>query len=345
MLICFGVGIVALGLAVLLAGVTGSGLARSGLAAWLVVMALPLGALPVLMVLDLARFDAMPGTAALRLLLAILPLAAIVGAVGLAYEVFVPGHSFAAIYGWSDVTGGFAARWFTPGWFGIRAILYLVIWVVLAVVFMMPVVQPSATRRMIAAWGLALHLVIGTLAAIDWTLSLDLGPNASAFGLLLMALQAAFALTVALLITASGGQRSIRALRMMTLAAVAAAAFLQFEQYLVVWSANLPREIVWYQHRLGGLGSVLFMVAPVILIAAAAVLVPAGSAAWRWPVPAAAGLLALLEVADLLWIVTPAWRSAFSVSTLDLLALIGIFGVLVSSALLITRRTVEVRHG
>ncbi|WP_158808283.1 hypothetical protein [Beijerinckia sp. L45] len=340
-LIGFGVGVVALGLAALLGG-AGTDLARSGLAAWLVVMALPLGALPVLMLLELAGLDAMPGTAALRGLLAILPLAALLGAVGLGYEAFAPGQGFAALYGWSDVSGGFAARWFTPGWFGARTILYLVIWVSLAVVFMTPAARPWARRRMIAAWGLALHLVIGTLAAIDWTLSLDLGPNASVFGLLLMTLQCAFALTVALLVAAGG---STRPLRLMTLTAVATAAFLQFEQYLVVWSANLPREIVWYQHRLGGLGSVLFIAAPIILIVAGVVLVPTGLAARRWPLLAAAGLLALLEIADLLLLVTPAWRGTFSVSALDLLALIGVAGVLGAGALLISRRVPEARHG
>ena len=343
MLIGFGVGVIALASAVLLGGAAGSDLARSSLAAWLVVTALPLGALPVLMMLDLAGLGASPGTAALRGLLAILPLAAIVGALGLACEALAPGHSFGALYGWNDATGGFAVRWFTPGWFGARSILYLVIWVVLAVVFMMPTSRPSAGRRTMAAWGLALHLVIGTLAAIDWTLSLDLGPNASAFGLLLMTLQAAFALTVAFLMTAAGSRAS-RALRLMALAAIAAAAFMQFVQYLVVWSANLPREVVWYQHRLGGLGSWLFIAAPLVLIVAAVVLMTAGLATQRLPVLVATGLLAVLEIADLLWLVTPAWRGSFTVSLLDAVALVGLAGILGSGALLVSRR-MELRHG
>lgn len=343
-LMSFGIGVVALTLAVLLGGAAGSDLARSSLAAWLVVTALPLGALPILMALELFGLGGMPGTATLRLLLAILPLTAIVGAFVLAYQAFGPGHSLAALYAWGAVAGGFATRWFTPGWFDLRTILYLVIWVALALVFMVPSTHPSARRRAIAAWGLALHLVVGTLAAIDWTLSLDLGPNASAFGLLLMTLQCAFALTVALLMTAAG-RGSTRALRLMTLAAVTAAAFLQFVQYLVVWSANLPREIVWYQHRLGGLGSALVIVAPIVLISASAVLMQASFGARRWPILGATGLLVLIEIADLLWLVTPAWRGSFSVSATDILALIGLAGILGASALLLTRRTPEAQHG
>jgi hypothetical protein len=149
-----------------------------------------------------------------------------------------------------------------------------------------------------------------------------------------------------LLITATRNETmTSRGLSLATLVAVFAAAFMQFVQYLVVWSANLPREIVWYQHRLGGVGSALFVVGPLILIAAAAVLMPAGLTARRVPVLGATVLLAGLEVVDLLWLVTPAWRGSFSVSILDALALAGLAGVLGASAMVITSRTMAVRHG
>lgn len=347
-LIGLGIGVLGLALAVALGGASSSDLLRSTLAAWLVIIAMPLGALPVVMALDLAGIGATPGTAPLRLLLAALPAAAVLGVLSVGLAAVSPSHlHLAALYGSSSSgSGDFAARWFAPAWLGARTIVYLVIWVALALVFLVPASQPSARRSKIAAWGLALHLVVGTLAAIDWTMSLDLGPKASAFGLLLISLQCAFALTLALLMTAVGsGRRSLRVPSLMTLVAVAAATFMQFEQYLVVWSANLPREIVWYQHRLAGLGATMFIAAPFILIVAAVVLMPVGLSSRRWPVVVATALLLLLEVADLLWLVTPAWRASFVVSVLDLSALVGLAGLIGAGALFVTHRTKEARHG
>jgi len=305
-------------------------LARAALSGWLVASAAPLGALPILMALDLAGRGAAPGTPALRLVLAALPPLALLGMVALATILVAPGAlDLGAVYGW-DAGGlhGVAAAWFQRRWFAIRGLVYLAIWIALAVTFVRPVAAPASVRLGLARLGLALHLVIGSLAALDWVMSLDLALKSAAFGLLLLTLQGALAAAVALALTLAGGGGAPRGLVAILLCATASAGFVQFTQYLVVWSANPPPEIPWYAHRLSGLGGVLSVAAPLVALLAVCALLPERwSARTRWPAGITAGLLIAVGVAELLWLVTPSWRGVFTVSALDGLALIGLGGI------------------
>ena len=269
-------------------------------AGWLLAMSLPLGALPVLMVLDLLGVAETSVATVLRLLLAALPV--------LALLIIPVLFDLAGIFPWpagshlaptsAEPLEGFARRWFSPGFFGVRSIVYLVIWVVLSLFFVRPA-PPSSRHRTIAGAGLALHVVIGTLAAYDWWMSLDMAFLSSAYGLLVIAAQATFALTVASLAVLAiervvPGRRVLLAL----LAVLFVAAFIQFSQYLVIWSANLPKEIAWYQARwVGALGPIFVVGLPLLLALAFLVLIPAPLAAMR--LPALVALLAILFVAIL----------------------------------------------
>ena len=110
--------------------------------------------------------------------------------------------------------------------------------------------------------------------------------------------------------------------------------FLAFTQYLVVWSANLPKEVVWYQHRAAGLGLPAECSAGILCALALTALLP------RWP-SRRAGLLAWVAAAllamhglEMLWLVTPAYRFAFEVTGADVLALTGAAGLGIGGALL-----------
>ena len=232
-------------LAALVAGGASPNLPRAYLAAWLVLVSLPLGALPVLMGLEAAGLGAAGIVWALRLLLASLPLLAL-----LVVPVLL---DLGAIYPWPSANGsaampGLAHRWFVPGFFAIRAIAYLVVWTGLSLFFVRPSPIP---HRGLACLGLIVHLFVGTLAAYDWFMSLDAAFVSSAWGILVISAQCAFASTVAGLIALAAGTRAVleRGIVMALLVVVGVASFVQFTVYLVVWSANLPKEIVWYQTR------------------------------------------------------------------------------------------------
>ncbi len=320
-------------------------------AGWLVAASLPLGALPVLMVLDLLGGRETPVRTTLRLLLASLPVLAL-----LLVPVLL---DLKAVFPWATGTTlapasaeplkGFARTWYTPGFFGLRSAAYLLLWVALSLFFVRPA-PPSARHRRVAGIGLPIHLVLGTLAAFDWWMSLDHAFLSSVYGLLVIATQMAFAMTAASLLAMPVPRRSEAVETPFLLALLAVlftAAFLQFSQYLVVWSANLPKEIVWYQARwVGVLGPIFVIGAPVILVLGTAVLIPSALAAMRVPVLAALGGFALLAVLDLACLASP--RGTFTIPgvLLDLAFLFLIGGIGAGCAMVLAgRRSGALHHG
>ena len=275
------------------------------LCGWLVLVSLPLGALPVLMALELTGARDAGLAAPLRLILACLPILAL---------LFVPLLiNLRGAYTWQACVlshcptqhyEGLGARWFTPGFFALRRVGYLVVWIALSLYFLRPALT-TPSRRALAAIGLMLHLVLGSLAAFDWFMSLDEGLVSSNYGVLVMAAQCAFAVTTALLMSLSGSRTTPdRNLVLALLVVIGVAAFAQFVEYLVVWSANLPKEIAWYQERATG-GRLFAVVAPLLLLCGAVILMPRRLGSNRMVVGLALGAFCLVEVIDIVLLASP----------------------------------------
>ena len=295
------------------------------LCGWLVLVSLPLGALPVLMILELANAGEAGVAASLRSILASLPILAL-----LILPLLFDLHG---AYTWQACFlphcppfhyEGFGTRWFKPGAFALRSVIYLVIWIGLSLYFLRPA-RPTPARRRLAAFGLMLHVVLGTLASYDWFMSLDEGHVSSNYGVLVMTLQGAFALSAALLMVLGidRGVPTRRALLVLVVMA-AIATFAQFVEFLVVWSANLPKEIVWYQDRARG-GEIFSVAGPLLLLTGAVLIVPERFAANR--ILVALGTIAFLAVAvvDLILLSSP--HDLFVVDLVpDLLAIVALGG-------------------
>ncbi|MBV9748569.1 MAG: hypothetical protein JO157_07135 [Acetobacteraceae bacterium] len=310
----------------------------SYLAAWLFWLAIPVGALPLVMGLEFAGAGLTPLATALRPLLLLMPVAAV-----FVIPVLV---RIGPLYPWAATPQhGMAATWFSTAFFVVRAILYLIVWTGLALAFAR---RPSRLegRRGLAAFGLGLHLAVGTLAATDWALSLDLSLGSSEFGFLVIAAQCSLALAAALLVNPAAWRDPalLTQFAWLTLALLGAWVFLQFTQFLVVWSADLPREIVWYQRRDGGLGFAVewfgFSVAALALLLLAPL-----SLARRLPgmVAALAGLILLMHLFEMLWLVTPNFRGHFAITFADVLAMAGIGGLVLAATQALRGR--ELPHG
>lgn len=319
-------------------------------AAWLIAVSLPLGALPVLMIMDLAGARETAARAALRLLLGALPVLAL-----LLVPVLL---DLRAVFPWptnsllarasAEPLKGLAVHWYLPGFFGLRSVVYLVIWVALSL-FFVRAAPPSPRHRAVAGIGLGLHLVVGTLAAFDWWMSLDQAFLSSVYGLLVIVSQAALAMIAAALIgiVTEADLRLERPFVLALLTVLCAAAFLQFSQYLVIWSANLPKEIVWYQARwVGALGPAFVIGAPTLLVVAAVALVPSALASLRLPTAAALGALLLVALLDLACLASP--RGSFTVAgaalVLVFLIVVGGLGAACASVMA-ERRPGKPRHG
>ena len=300
----------------------------SYLAAWLFWMAVPFGALPLVMGLEALGRSEWPALLTLRRACLLLP----VGAV-LALPVL---FSTAVLFRRPDIDSPLPAAWMAPGFFIARAVVILAVLSVLAVLFSR---TPAVPRRGLAMAGLAMHVCLVSLAAVDWVLALQPGIGSSAFGVLLMASQIGIAASLAafLLAVNTPAAGSLSGLGVLLAVLLASWAFLHFMQFLVIWSANLPHEVVWYTARTPGLGSftVWFGVAACVLTLA---LLPTALAKAPAVLATVAAMLLTLHLAETLWLVTPAFRGSFVVTLPDALAVFGLGGLLVGLLLLVLPR-------
>jgi len=285
------------------------------MAAWLLLLAVPAGALPLVMAGE--GFGGARLIAALRGLLVLMPVA---------FVAAVP----VAVWGLGVLPPG---GWFAQPWFVLRGAAYLAIWTVLALHFAR---APARPRPVMRAAGLAVHVVVVTLAATDWVLAWAPGLGASDIGLLVMAGQCAIALAVAVL-CAKVPVPEAGAWLMVALLAWGA---LQFSQYLVVWSADIPAEIAWYQQRGSDAGvaavwlGVVGVVVPVVVLACG----------WRGAARACAALVLLSQAVGVYWLITPSLRGRFTACWLDGLAVVAVLAVIAGVLWLVPAWGVRLRR-
>ena len=229
-----------------------------------------------------------------------------------------------ALYPWAD-SGQMAASellrsksaWLNTPFFVGRAVVYFAVWILLAVG--MKRLSQSATRsRQLAAVGMILYVLTTTFAAFDWMMSLEPTWFSSIYGLLFLAGQVVAGISLAVIglhlssRELSAGQQPIQSfndLGNLLLASVMIWAYFAFSQYLIIWSANIPEEAVWYAHRSGGgwqwvalalIG--LHFVLPFALLLSRSVKRNPRVLVWL------AGLLFLARAVDLYWLIVPAFH-------------------------------------
>lgn len=152
-----------------------------------------------------------------------------------------------------------------------RAVVYFAVWLGLALLLKRwsPALDaqgenaPRTTARLrrLSAIGLILYMLTATFAGFDWLMSLEPEWFSSIYGLLLIAGQAVAALAVAIIgLKLTTPERNLTPTRTgafndlgnFMLAFVMIWAYLTFSQFLIIWSANLPEETIWYVHRSQG---------------------------------------------------------------------------------------------
>jgi hypothetical protein len=159
--------------------------------------------------------------------------------------------AMAWVYPWFHVdTSGFRGVWLSPWCFGLRMLLYPAIALGL---------QRWAHRgdARLCGLGLIFYVLIASLAAVDWLMSLQSGFASSVFGLLLIARQLLDGLAFAGLYVLCWNLVPLPAtqcqvLRGLLVSALAFWAYVHFMQYLIIWSVNLEHETSWYRVREAG---------------------------------------------------------------------------------------------
>ncbi len=224
----------------------------------------------------------------------------------------------------------------TP-FFLVRAAVYFAIWNALAYFLSAWSLEqdrspdPGIASRMqrLSAGGLLCYGLTITFASFDWLMSLDPEWFSTMYGVLIIGGQGLSSLAFLITIVAWLSRRPpldrivmpshFNDLGNLMLTFVMLWAYFSFSQYLIIWAANLPLEISWYQHRLDtswravGVGLIVFHFAvPFVL------LLSRTTKRERAAIVKVAAWILVVRVVDLFWLIAPAFHpQGVSVSWLD----------------------------
>jgi hypothetical protein len=193
--------------------------------------------------------------------------------------------------------------------------------------------------QLLSGGGLVAFALTVTFTSVDWVMSLEPHWFSTMYGVLFMVSQAlgALALATVTVVRLSRrepladflGGRIFHDLGKMLFAFTMFWAYVNFSQYLIVWSGNLPEEISWYLARFRGgwgwVGLVVLLfhfVVPFLLLLS--------RQANRDPrlLSLGAGLLVFMNFVNMAWMVLPAFsQGKFSVSWMDIALPVGLGGV------------------
>ena len=159
-----------------------------------------------------------------------------------------------------------------PFWL-IRAVAYFAFWMLCSVLLNkwsaaqdrgeLAVTEADTRRfRVVSAPGLVFYIILMSLGAVDWIMSLDPHWYSTIYGLILVVGQtlSALSFSVAVLALMAPREPMNQVLRTMhfhdlgklMLALVMLWAYFSFSQFLIIWAGNLPEEIPYYLERLTG---------------------------------------------------------------------------------------------
>ena len=242
------------------------------------------------------------------------------------------------------------AGYLNQGFFIVRALLYFAFWLTCMVLLNRWSAEQDSGRattpadsvrfRTLSAPGLLFLVLTVTFASVDWIMSLDPEWFSTIFGFLTIAGWGltAFAFTVIVLAMLERAgvatdilrPRHFHDLGKLLLAFTMLWAYLNFSQFLIIWSGNLPEEIPWYVRRTTGSWGYIaialvvghFML-PFLLLLSQDLKKRSGMLA------RVAMFIICMRMLDLIWLVEPNFRpgTAFPIHWLDVTLLVGLTGV------------------
>jgi hypothetical protein len=291
--------------------------------AWLVAflywLAMPLGAVALILVHDLTGGRWMAtARPVLNAAAATMPLATI---------AFLPilgglGH----LYPWSHPGGAPGnAFYLNEPFFIARAVVYLIVWNLLAAYALWFSRADGEGAPPHLAWisgiGLLLMAYTVTFASIDWVLSIEPHFWSSIFPMFFAAGEFNASLALVCLVVALRGppvslaprefRSDLRDLTAILLATIMFWGYTEYCQFLVIWEENLRTEIVWYVRRMAGPWK-----AVMYAIAAAGFGIPFLVLIWgpakrsRAVVAAICALVLAAHLVDLWWLILPEYPQA-----------------------------------
>lgn len=214
-----------------------------------------------------------------------------------------------------------------PPFFTLRLGIYFVIWTVISYTLSGWSYKQDVTgdeklsqlRTNLGAPAMFLMLITITLSMTDWVMSLTPNWSSSIFGFMMVAGQVLDAFSLAVLIflifadhypwKGFFDERTGKDLGNILLFLTFVWAYVSYSQYLLIWSADLPREIVFYTMRMGGEWRTITGILVVFHFAAPIIMLLSNKTKRsRLMLGFVSGLLLLMGATDLYWIVMPAFQ-------------------------------------
>ena len=187
------------------------------------------------------------------------------------------------LYEWThlpdDPIVKFRYPYLTVQWWIIRAVLYFILWGVMAWYLNRwglrqdQAKNPEEAAKMLgdatafSGPTMVFYVLVVSFAAIDWVMTLDPHWFSTIWGLLFAVGWALsfFCFSVALMAALSDkepmnrilGSRHFHDIGKLMLALVMVWAYFNFSQFLIIWSGNLPEETLWYLTRMEGTWGVI----------------------------------------------------------------------------------------
>ncbi len=258
-------GLIAL-LVVALALVFPAALARGFVAGWIVAISAGMGASILVHTHRLTRGRwGEAARPALEGLAASVPFVALLGILVILVQPLV--------WPWADGSGlaekpDVAALYLNPWLFAVRAVVILIGWSVIAIL----AAGFGPQNRLVSGLSIAFYAMSVNFAAIDWIMSLEPHWSSTTFGAMFAITQIALALGL-LVVTDAGSSFGPRDdLAKLLLAAVLGLVYMQFMQFLVQWSGNLPDKVAYYVLRSEFLWKAVAILAALLAASAFAIL-------------------------------------------------------------------------
>jgi len=233
-----------------------------------------------------------------------------------------------------------AAHYLNPPFFIGRALVYFAIWSLLAVLLNWLSLQQDRTNdsavkkrlQIVSGPGLGALILTITFAAIDWVMSLDPAWSSTIFGLIFVASWSLSALAFGILSMSWLSKREpmnavVRTSHFhdwgnLLLALVMLWTYFAFSQYLIIWSANLPEETVWYVARKhGGWGVIALGIVILQFVFPFMTLLSRAAKESSQKLAMLAVLILAMRVVDVIWLIEPSYnREHFHLSWMDIVA-------------------------
>jgi hypothetical protein len=245
------------------------------------------------------------------------------------------------IYPWMDKVAiplqGTKGAYLTENFFVLRTYIYFALWSIwIFSIYYQSTKQDKerSARQMnvIARWsapGLFLAVVVGTLAAYDWLMSLEPHWYSTIFGLYILAGGALTFMSFVTLICMGFRRAGIlknsitvehyHDLGKWLFALTAFYTYMAFSQYLLIWYANLPEETIWYRHRSVGSWLGISLAMPFIRFLIPFFVMLSRPAKRSLKMIAALAIWSIVvEYIDLYWVVMPTYfKSGPQISWMD----------------------------